>query len=113
MVGNPGSTSRLWTDSQLAFEREVRLPVTVATLSELRGRLIRAMEESKEHAREGGDMLSGIENSLKVYIGRTKALNDPAFTARLAEAQNDLRQQVAGDREIGDPWTTVDEAMNA
>ena len=113
VVGNPGSTSRLWTDSQLAFEREVRLPVTVATLSELRGRLIRAMEESKEHAREGGDMLSGIENSLKVYIGRTKALNDPAFTARLAEAQNDLRQQVAGDSEIGDPWTTVDEAMNA
>ena len=113
VVGNPGSTSRLWTDSQLAFEREVRLPVTVATLSELRGRLIRAMEESKEHAREGGDMLSGIENSLKAYIGRTKALNDPAFTARLAEAQNDLRQQVAGDSEIGDPWTTVDEAMNA
>ena len=113
VVGNPGSTSRLWTDSQLAFEREVRLPVTVATLSELRGRLIRAMEESKEHAREGGDMLSGIENSLKVYIGRTKALNDPAFTAKLAEAQNDLRQQVAGDSEIGDPWTTVDEAMNA
>ena len=89
------------------------LPVTVATLSELRGRLIRAMEESNEHAREGGDMLSGIENSLKVYIGRTKALNDPAFTAKLAEAQNDLRQQVAGDSEIGDPWTTVDEAMNA
>lgn len=51
VVGNPGSTSRLWTDSQLAFEREVRLPVTVATLSELRGRLISAMDESDEIGR--------------------------------------------------------------
>ncbi|MBX7483448.1 S46 family peptidase [Qipengyuania qiaonensis] len=113
VVGNPGSTSRLWTDSQLAFEREVRLPVTVATMSELRGRLIRAMEESDQKDREGRDLLGGVENSLKVYIGRTKALNDPGFTEKLAAAQDDLREKSAGNAEIGDPWTTVDEAMNA
>lgn len=113
VVGNPGSTSRLWTDSQLAFEREVRLPVTVATMSELRGRLITAMDESDEKTREGRDMLGGVENSLKVYIGRTGALNDPAFTGRLVEAQTDLRAKSAGNAEIGDPWSTVDEAMNS
>jgi len=113
VVGNPGSTSRLYTLSQLAFEREVRLPITVATLSELRGRLIRAMEESPEHAREGLDLLSGVENSLKVYIGRTKALNDPAFTAKLAAAEADLKAKSAGKAEIGDPWAQVDAAVEA
>lgn len=113
VVGNPGSTSRLWTGSQVAFEREVRLPATVATLSELRGRLIRAMDESPEHAREGLDLLGGVENSLKVYIGRTKALNDPAFTGKLAAAEAALKQESAGNAEIGDPWTDVDEAMEA
>jgi hypothetical protein len=33
VVGNPGSTSRGWTQSQIAFAREVSLPVTIATAS--------------------------------------------------------------------------------
>jgi len=113
VVGNPGSTSRLWTGSQIAFEREVRLPITLATSSELRGRLIRAMQESPAHEREGLDTLNGIENSLKVYIGRTKALNDPSFTGRLAAAEADLKAKSAGNAKIGDPWTAVNSAVSA
>ncbi|WP_067734291.1 S46 family peptidase [Novosphingobium naphthalenivorans] len=113
VVGNPGSTSRLYTQSQLAFEREVRLPVIVTTYSELRGRLIRAMEESPEHEREGLDMLNGVENSLKVYIGRMKALNDPAFTGKLAEAEADLKAKSAANAGIGDPWAEMDKAVQA
>ena len=113
VVGNPGSTSRLYTQSQLAFEREVRLPITVATMSELRGRLIRAMDESAEKEREGLDTLNGIENSLKVYIGRTKALNDPQFTQTLAEQEADLKAKSAGNAAMGDPWSDVDEAVTA
>ncbi|WP_120716289.1 S46 family peptidase [Tsuneonella amylolytica] len=111
VVGNPGSTSRLWTGSQIAFEREVRLPTTLATMSELRGRLIRAMDESPQHEREGLDTLNGIENSLKVYIGRTKALNDPAFTGQLAANETALKTQSANNPAVGDPWTTVDGAV--
>ncbi len=113
VVGNPGSTSRLYTLSQIAFEREVRLPVTLATLSELRGRLIRAMEESPEHAREGLDLLNGVENSLKVYIGLNKALGDPAFNGTLEAKEADLRAKSEGNAEIGDPWATVDQAVES
>ncbi len=111
VVGNPGSTSRLFTQSQLAFEREVRLPVTVATTSELRGRLIRAMEESPQHHREGLDTLNGLENSLKVQIGRTKALGDPAFTRTLADAERDLRARSSAG--AADPWGSVEQAVTA
>lgn len=113
VVGNPGSTSRLWTQSQLAFEREVRLPATIATLSELRGRLISKMQESPEKYREGLDELNGVENSLKVFIGRTTALNDPQFVKTLADAEAQLRAKSAGNASIGDPWSTVDEAIKA
>ena len=113
VVGNPGSTSRLFTGAQLAFEREVALPVTLATMSELRGRFLQAMEESPERRREGQDELNGIENSLKVYIGRTRALNDPAFTGKLAAAEADLKAKSAGNAAISDPWATVDGAMTA
>jgi hypothetical protein len=113
VVGNPGSTSRLYTQSQLAYERELRLPIIVATYSELRGRLIAKMQESPEKYREGLDELNGIENSLKVYIGQTKALNDPTFTRQLAAAEADLRARAAGNAAIGDPWSDVDKAVAA
>ena len=53
VVGNPGSTQRLFTSDQLAFQRELVLPITVTTYSELRGRLIAAMESDPAKMREG------------------------------------------------------------
>lgn len=113
VVGNPGSTSRLFTGSQIAFEREVRLPVTIATMSELRGRFIRAMEETAQKSSEGREELDGLENSLKVYLGRQKALNDPEFTGRLAATEAQLKEIAAKNAAIGDPWAAVDSAMAA
>jgi hypothetical protein len=107
VVGNPGGTERLATLDQLAFQRELALPVTIATYSELRGRLLTAMESSPVKAREAGDTLFGIENSLKVYIGRGKALGDPAFMRTLADSEAALRARSAGDSSIGDPWAAI------
>ncbi|HMI40450.1 MAG TPA: S46 family peptidase [Sphingomicrobium sp.] len=113
VVGNPGSTQRLFTSDQLAFQREVALPITLATYSELRGRLISAMESSPEKEREAFETLGGIENSLKVYIGRVQALNDPAFTGKLAAAEADLKAKSAGNAAIGNPWADVAKAMRS
>jgi hypothetical protein len=113
VVGNPGSTQRLFTADQLAFQRELVLPVTLAIYSELRGRLIAAMESSPEKEREAAETLGGVENSLKVYIGRVKALNDPAFTARLAAAEADLKSRSAGNAAIGNPWDDVAKATRS
>ncbi|WP_309603440.1 S46 family peptidase [Sphingomonas sp.] len=112
VVGNPGSTARLQTQAQLAFQREVALPITLATFSEYRGRLITAMAQSPERHREAFETLGGIENSLKVQIGRVKALGDPAFTGKLAAAEADLQRRTltAGS---ANPWTEVDAAMRA
>ena len=113
VVGNPGSTQRLFTLDQLAVQREVALPVTIQTYSELRGRLINAMESSPTKAREGGDTLFGLENSLKVYMGRAKALNDPAFMKTLIDAETALKATAAKNPAIGDPWAQIAQADRA
>ena len=110
VVGNPGSTQRLFTMDQLALQRELALPITVTTFSELRGRLIGAMESSPVKQREGSETLFSYENALKVYIGRVKALNDPAFVKTLADAEAELRTKSAGDPAIGDPWADIAKA---
>ncbi len=113
VVGNPGSTERLLTSSQLAFAREVTAPLDSLLFSELRGRLISAMEQSPQRAREGKEDLDGVENSLKVYIGRVKALGDPVLSGKLAAAETDLRARSRGNAAIGDPWIDADRAVAA
>ena len=113
VVGNPGSTQRLLTQSQFAYQREVNLPITLATLSELRGRLISEMRQSPDKAREGEQTLNGVENNLKRAIGRTRALGDPKFNAMLAANEAALRAKSAGNTAIGDPWGEIDRAVQA
>jgi len=55
--------------------------------------------------------LEGLENSLKVYIGRVGALGDPAFTGHLAAAEAQLRAKSAGNPAIGNPWGDIAKAM--
>ena len=111
VTGNPGSTQRLLTQSQFAYQREVNLPITLATLSELRGRLIAAMSQGPDHAREGEQALNGVENNLKRAIGRTKALGNPQFNAMLAA--NEAALKAKSPAAIGDPWTDIDKAVAA
>jgi hypothetical protein len=111
VVGNPGSTQRLYTTEQLAMQRELVAPMRVATYSELRGRLINAMESSPVKNREGHQTLESIENSLKVYIGLKKALDDPAFMGKIAAAEADLKAK-SGNR-FGNPWSDIAGATQA
>ncbi|HET9352738.1 MAG TPA: S46 family peptidase, partial [Sphingomicrobium sp.] len=113
VVGNPGSTQRLLTTSQLAYQREVNLPILLATQSELRGRLLTAIGNDPERQREGNDKLYSVENNLKRHIGRTKALNDPAFFGRIAASERDLKARSTGNAAIGDPWSEIDRAVAA
>jgi hypothetical protein len=115
VVGNPGSTQRLFTQSQFDMRRSVVFPTMVPLWSEYRGRLIAAMEGDPEKTRTGADALFGVENSYKVYIGQWQALRDREFSGRLAVAERELRGRVGGDArlqaDVGDPWSEVDRAM--
>ena len=90
--GHPGTTQRLETRAQLAFERDVSLPSTLLRLAELRGRYIQF----------------GLENVLKVRRKLLDALHDDALMTRKSEDEKNLRaiSQIIG----VDPWHQIEAA---
>jgi len=117
VAGNPGSTSRLLTMSQLERLRDQQLPVTLIQTSELRGRLLEYSLTGDEAKRLSFDPIFGLENSFKVFYGQQGALTDPAFMAAKRDAEAELRARVAADpnlvQQIGDPWTDLERVQAA
>lgn len=115
VVGNPGSTQRLYTMAQMGLLRDVQVPATLLYLSELRGRLISARQANAEQERTGADQLFSIENGFKVYYGQGKALLDPDFVGKLTANEQELRGKIAADAalkaKIGDPWGEIEKAV--
>ena len=116
VAGNPGSTARLLTVSQMETQRDLDLPIGQLQRSELRGRLIAFSEQSEENARVALDPLFGVENSFKAIYGRDLSLNDRAFMQNIRDSEADLRTRVAADpalaERIGDPWGEIDSVQD-
>jgi len=112
VAGNPGSTSRLLSMSQLERLRDQVQPTSLLQLSELRGRIQQYAFTGEEAARVSVDPLFGIENSFKATYGQQQALLDPDFLGRQREEEARLRAAVAADpalaERIGDPWGELD-----
>ena len=87
VAGNPGGTFREQTVAELEAQRDVTLPLNMAELSELRGRMIRFSEESPANARMVDEPLMDLENDYKVVVGRLVTLDDAAFMARQAQGR--------------------------
>jgi hypothetical protein len=111
VAGNPGSTQRLLTTDQLAFQRDWLLPTRQLVRAELRGRIIQYQSTGADQLRESSDTLFGIENSYKAQYGQMRALFDPEFFAIKQREEAALREAVRRDRrlrqEIGDPWAEI------
>ncbi len=109
--GNPGSTERLLTVSQLEFQRDHFLPWRIEYLAQLRGSLLAEATKGEEEARQVNDGLQGIENSLKVYKGQRGALVEPSFFAAKVSDEKRLRDTLAVKSELrtkyGDPFADI------
>jgi Peptidase S46 len=93
--GNPGTTDREFTISQLEYMRDDFYPQQLTQASELRGVLEQYQTEGPEQLRETKQRLFFLENSYKGNFGRDAMLLDPAFMASKVAAERALRAQVA------------------
>jgi hypothetical protein len=109
VAGNPGGTFREQTVAQLEAQRDVTLPLDMAELSELRGRMIRFGEESPANTRAVDEPLMDLENDYKVVVGRLATLDNAGFMDARRKAEPDLRVQAAAKlgASLGDPWADV------
>ncbi|HEU4778964.1 MAG TPA: S46 family peptidase [Steroidobacteraceae bacterium] len=115
--GHPGSTDRLLTLAQLKQQRNLDLPQWLLRYSEIRGRLIQFTAVSPQNERIAADLLSGIENGIKVRRKMLDALHEDTLLDRKAADQAALQKSVAKNaalkKSTGDPWSDVDAALRA
>jgi hypothetical protein len=108
--GDPGTTERLQTRSQLEFDRDVSLPVSLLRASELRGRYIQFGKNSLGDQRITLAPLNSLQNGIKVRRKELDALNDDALLQGKTQAEQKLRALagVSGP----DPWQEITAALS-
>jgi hypothetical protein len=107
VTGNPGSTSRLITLTQLMYERSYRHPFLVSLLAGQRETLLAVAAQGPEQERQVRQQLFGVENSLKAFSGQLAGLRDTLLVAQKIAWEQDLRQRVNATpqaREYADVW---------
>ena len=92
--GHPGSTQRQDTISQLNMERETIEPLSIAYLKHRIEVAQQYAAQGPEQARQVGSLIFGLQNSLKVYVGREEALSDKAVIAKKQAEESDFRAKV-------------------
>jgi len=111
VAGNPGSTSRELTNAQLAYVRDVSLPVQLPQLAEIRGILEEFQRRGSEQRREANETRFFVENSFKALRGQQRALDDPAFFGAKVAEERKLRDAVAADPALqsaaGTAWDEI------
>ena len=96
VVGNPGSTSRLATVSQLRFERDYGLPQQLDVL-QARAEILGAYIEAHPDSAETYDLrnrLFSINNSIKNVTGQLEGLRGGYLIARRGAAERQLRETI-------------------
>lgn len=102
VVGNPGRTERYRTVSQLEFDRDYRYPFLYKFLKNRNDYLMvkynkLRQDPSKEYeAQELLNRIANIANSMKVYGGISKGLNDPALFNRKVEMEDFIKSKSSG-----------------
>jgi hypothetical protein len=101
VAGNPGSTSRFATPTQLAFYRDTQLPFQITRLRARIDILREFSAKSEENRRTAERTLFGFWNNWKASAGRYLGLKDDRLMARKQNLDRRLRKAVESDAKLG------------
>src|SRR5580658_5290377 len=109
--GHPGSTERDDTVSELLLQRDVIGPAVTEYIERRIATAQAFAAQGQEQARLVGTTIFGLQNSLKVYVGRRDALADKAIVTKKETEEADFKAKVAANPEwqkkYGDAWDTI------
>ncbi len=114
VAGHPGSTQRLQTVAQLAFEREFVLGHWLLRAAELRGRYLQYAAAGAEQARSVETSLFSLENALKLRRNQMAVLLDRNFMAAREKDEQALRAAAAAKpqlRAAAASWADIETAL--
>ncbi|KAA0246545.1 MAG: S46 family peptidase [Ignavibacteriales bacterium] len=117
VVGNPGSTNRLYTIAQLEFLRDYRFGLQTPMWKELYKIYYDLVMQSNAEDMKLVATLFNVGNGLKVYESTYLALQDPFFMARKKDFENKFKNAVHSDPELnkkyGRIWEQIAENRKA
>ncbi len=112
LSGLPGSTDRLLTMTQIAYQRDVGNPLQKRVWEARRNTLLAYGRNSPEAARRAASTVRSLENSLKRLVGQQQGLANPRIISRKADDEASLRRAVAANpawqSAYGGAWTRLD-----
>ncbi len=111
VIGNPGSTGRLNTMSQLKYLRDVSYPAQMNTLDRRIAITEQLSTVTDERAKALRNQLFSLQNSRKAIGGYQAGLLDPKLIAQKAAWEADFRKRVAAKPEYqlkyGKAWGEI------
>jgi hypothetical protein len=115
VVGNPGSTGRLNTLSQMAFLRDVGYPASLAAYKRSLAIYDQLARTDTSAARRYQNDVFGIANSQKAVTGYRAGLLDTLSMAKKAAFEREFRARIAADPKLqaqyGGTWDAITAAQ--
>ncbi len=109
--GYPGSTSRLLTVSQLAYQRDVGNPLQAEVWTVRRKALEDYSKLGSEQLRQAFSGMRGFANSLKRLTGQQDGLLNPRNFARKEAEEKDLRTKLAAKPDLNTQYAPAWDAI--
>ncbi len=110
--GNPGSTDRLYTYSQLKYQRDCRYPMVLKFIKSWIKSLREYSKNGPEQQRRALIRIFGLENAKKAYTGEYKGLLDEKLMEKRKREEEAFRKKVASNHDwqekYGDAWEIID-----
>jgi hypothetical protein len=113
VVGNPGSTSRLLTVSQLEYLRDVVYPGTLGMYNSLIDLYQGMINENPDSSEDYYVQLLKYLNAQKVFEGMIKGLNDPVLMQRKRDFENTFRSKVEADPKLNAEYGSLWDKINS
>ncbi len=109
VIGNPGSTGRYLTMSQLYYQRDVSVPTVLSFLRNRVDILMLTADRIEDVYKKDSvtNLAFSLSNANKAYTGRLDGLNDPYLMAKKAKKEEEVRENF--DNESADPWNKIED----
>jgi hypothetical protein len=112
LSGNPGSTDRLLTHTQITYQRDVGNLLQRRVWESRRASLTAYARSGAEAARRAAGLIRSLENSLKRLVGQQSGLENPRVLQAKEQQERALRGAVSQSpewqRAYGGAWEQID-----